>query len=785
MVMNRLFQKFKQDIVGVFLFTTGLFVGLALFSFNPTDPSFNSIGKNLNVSNYCGYVGSFLADGLFQLFGMSAWMISIGAVMISLRSFKGEDLGLKNMRLLWIGCLIVALSTLTSVYFPEKHIFQGQIYIGGLVGLGLSQVLIKVFNPIGVQILLWAFVSIVVIFFSEKTIQELTKIPRSLIALATQKFQLFLKERKKKSFLNNLQKEEKPESRKSPIQLPFKSQESTEVELVEDDSEDIEDSNKESSESNKMIAGAFKMEEPLRRRKVTLKTKVPQRVENWNLPKLALLEDPPASRIKLDKKEIEKKAEILKEKLSVFEVTGEVVAAIPGPAVTMFEFKPSPDVKVSDITNLENDITMALSSESLRILAPIPGRDVVGIETSNAQRETVYLKDMLADEEFWKDDIKLPIALGKTSTGSPKIVDLRRMPHLMVAGTTGSGKSVFTVSMITGLLFRHSPKTLKMIIVDPKQVDYSAFEKIPHLAVPIITDTKQAVIALKWAVHEMEKRYKSMSRFGARKLEDYNDAVSKLTKSEIEEHEKINADYDVTPGKKAEKYYSAPLPYLVIILEEFGDIMSVDKNNVEPQVVRLAQKARACGIHLVLAMQSPRKEVVTGQIKMNIPGRIAFKVSSSMDSRIILDETGAERLLANGDMLFKSPGTSSLVRHHGPYLKDSEISEIANFWADQMKEPEYDSSALKALDGSHDSTETSSDGGLINASEYDDKYDEILSWASSQKSVSASLIQRRFAIGYPRAARIIETFEQEGVVGPANGSKPRQVLINSYDDLDK
>jgi S-DNA-T family DNA segregation ATPase FtsK/SpoIIIE len=354
----------------------------------------------------------------------------------------------------------------------------------------------------------------------------------------------------------------------------------------------------------------------------------------------------------------------------------------------------------------------------------------------------------------------------------------------MVAGTTGSGKSVFTVSLITGLMFRHSPKTLKLIIVDPKQVDYAAFDKIPHLAMPVISDTRQAVVALRWAVNEMEKRYRSMSKFGARGLEIYNEATSKLTKEQIEEHEKINSELDTMPGKKNEKYYFAPQPYIVIILEEFGDLMTVDKQNVEHSVVRLAQKARACGMHLVLAMQSPRKEVVTGLIKTNIPARIAFKVSSTMDSRVILDENGAERLLAQGDMLFKSPGSSALVRHHGPFMKDSEIADICKFWADQAP-PEFDPTAIKALDGPSDGADGlgSDNDSSFGESEYDDRYDEILSWASEQKSISASLIQRRFSIGYPRAARLIETFEREGVVGPSNGSKPRQILVNNLNNL--
>jgi len=303
---------------------------------------------------------------------------------------------------------------------------------------------------------------------------------------------------------------------------------------------------------------------------------------------------------------------------------------------------------------------------------------------------------------------------------------------------------------------------------------------------PLITETRQAVNALKWAVREMEKRYKSMNKFGARGLEAFNETVSKLSKEQIEEHDKFNSELEATPGKKNDMYYYAQLPYIVIVVEEFGDLMSVDKANVETAVVRLAQMARACGIHLILAMQSPRKEVVTGLIKTNIPGRISFKVNSSMDSRIILDETGAERLLAQGDMLYKSPGGSSLIRHHGPFLKDSEINDVAKFWASQA-EPEYDQTAMKAMEAgsgaSGDMTGEDGDDGNFGEESYDERYDEILSWASAQKEISASLIQRRFQLGYPRAARIVETFEREGVVGPANGSKPRQVLVNNLNAL--
>jgi S-DNA-T family DNA segregation ATPase FtsK/SpoIIIE len=798
--MSRLFQKFRQDILGIFFFGAGFFVALSLVSFNPTDPSFNSIGQKLQVANYCGYVGSFLSDGLFQLFGLSAWLFAIGMFRMGVISFQGEKITFKDLKLVWASLLILTLSSLVSVYFPNTKIYQQQIYLGGIIGLGISQVLVKAFNHVGVQVILWSAAAVLVVFYSEKTVQELMAWPMKGLALL-KKIQIpgpkdFFakqsenrKEKKKadkeKKAAEKAEKAGKSEKKESAF-LPLNLKQDSKKEKEQEEAEEIRPLvpvQLEMKDEDDEADEALRVPE---RRKVVMKAKVIRRIENWELPKLSLLEDPPATRFKIDEKEIRKKAETLTDKLGQFSVTGEVVGAKPGPAVTMFEFKPSANVRVSKITELADDLSLALSSESLRIIAPIPGRDVVGIETSNAQRETVYLKDLLADDNFWKEDIKLPMALGKQANGEPKIVDLRKMPHLMVAGTTGSGKSVFVVSAITGLLFKHSPKTLRLIMIDPKQVDLAAFEKIPHLAMPPITETRQAVNALKWAVREMEKRYRSMNKFGARGLEAYNETVANLTKEQIEEHDKANQELEATPGKKADQYYFSQLPYIVIVVEEFGDLMAVDKANVETAVVRLAQMARACGIHLILAMQSPRKEVVTGLIKTNIPGRISFKVNASMDSRIILDETGAERLLAQGDMLYKSPGGSSLLRHHGPFLKDSEINGVAKFWSDQAP-PEYDPTAMKAMEassgGGDGGAEGGGGGGEYGDDSYDDRYDEILAWASNQKEISASLIQRRFQLGYPRAARIVETFEREGVVGPANGSKPRQVLISSFNHL--
>ncbi|MCB0369555.1 MAG: DNA translocase FtsK 4TM domain-containing protein, partial [Bdellovibrionales bacterium] len=712
--MTAFFKKFRQDIKTIIYFGMGLFLGLALFSFNPKDPSLNSIGNKLTPQNYCGWIGSFLSDIIFQAFGISAWLLVAAFIKLGWSSFRGEDIKFRNINFLWLGLLIVNFSALISFYYPDVKIYSEQIYLSGLMGLSIAHVLLKVLNFAGLQVFLWCSTAILIIFYSEKSLNQLFS---PLGKLFSQMKKYFL------SNLSELQKKRKISRKNKEIERRNKP-----TEIIEDKELFIN-----LDKAQQLAIEAFDSEEEIEeveeesrivipKRKVTLKAKPPKRIEKWDMPKLSLLEDPPATRMKIEEKEIRRKAEILTDKLKNFSVEGIIVDAKPGPLVTMFEFKPNADVKLSKITELQDDLALALASESLRVIAPIPGRDVVGIETSNSKRETVYYKDLLAEEDFWSDNLKLPIALGRQVNGEPKIVDLRKMPHLLVAGTTGSGKSVLITSIIAGLLFKHSPKTLRLILVDPKQVDLAAYAKVPHLIMPPVTDSKKAVSSLKWAIREMEKRYKSMSRFGARGLEGFNEVVEKLSAEELADHEKTNQDYENQGIMKLEQYYYTPQPYIVIVVEEFGDLMAVDKQNVEHGVVRLAQMARACGIHLILAMQSPRKEVVTGLIKTNIPGRVGLKVSSKMDSRIILDEGGAERLLPNGDMLFLAPGISKPMRHHGPYLTEKEINELAKHWSDQA-EPEFDPIALKALDGFSEGGDAGAGG--IDDNEYDEMYDQI------------------------------------------------------------
>lgn len=785
--MRNLFKRFSRDITGLLWLSMGIFLTLALLSYHPTDPSLNTIGKALRVQNYCGYFGSFLSDILYQLLGLSAWLLAGMGYRLGYLNFRGREKKFEKLQGLWVVLLLVTGSSLLSLYLPEKKIFSGQIWMGGLIGQMTSRALVAVFNPIGVAVILWTSAIIFVVFYTEQSLGELAKWPTrfleetkehfsevSFFAKAKSIFATFFQRLKNWLDTPPLLTAAGPvvsRERFLPIEPPSAPRDQQQVEMpIEID--DVESEHEPEVQSQPV--------EVVQRRKISLKAKVQRRIEKWELPKISMLEDPPYNRKKVDDREIREKANRLVNKLKHFDVSGEVTGAKPGPAVTLFEFKPSADVKISRITDLADDLSLELSSESVRIIAPIPGRDVVGIETSNTHRETVYLKEILASEEFWSEKIALPLALGCEADGSQKVVDLRKMPHMLVAGTTGSGKSVFVVSLLTGLLFRHSPKTLRLILIDPKQVDLAAFSNVPHLLMPPIREAKKAINALRWAIREMEKRYRSMAKFHSRDLESFNKAVSEFSTAQMAEHEQINQEAEEAQHHNATYYYT-PQPYQVIVVEEFGDLMAVDKSNVENCVVRLAQMARACGLHLILAMQSPRKDVVTGMIKTNIPGRVSFKVASKMDSRIILDESGAERLLARGDMLFLAPGVTKPQRHHGPWLTEKEIEEVAQFWRNQA-EPEFDPYAMRILEGPTGSGQSEGESEMGDAlggdNEFDERYDEILAYVSSLKEVSASHIQTKFRLGYPRAARLMEVFEQQGVVGPTNGSKKRTVLIN-------
>lgn len=470
---------------------------------------------------------------------------------------------------------------------------------------------------------------------------------------------------------------------------------------------------------------------------------------NFKLPPFSLLDKVPSKGGPVDNRALLENSKILERKLQDFGIDGRVLEVRPGPVVTMYEFEPAPGVKVGRITSLSDDLALAMKAMSIRIIAPIPGKSVVGIEVPNQERDMIHLREMLECPAFQKSRSRLTLALGKDIAGSPYMADLAKMPHLLVAGATGTGKSVSVNAMILSILFKATPEEVRFLMVDPKMLELSAYEGIPHLITPVITDPKKAAGALRSIVVEMGKRYRLMAEKGAKNIEKYNQML----------------DEALEEGAEDKK-----LPYIVVIIDELADLMMTSGKDVEECLVRLSQMARASGIHLMIATQRPSVDVVTGLIKTNFPARVAFQLPSRTDSRTILDAGGAETLLGQGDMLFLPPGTSKLQRIHGAYVTEPEIKRVTDFWKNQGA-PQYDNVLMEEAENAL--VETDEDLG----EEFLRRYDEAVAMAGELKMISTSYIQRRFRIGYNTAARIIERMEKEGVVGPAQGSRPREVLL--------
>ena len=470
--------------------------------------------------------------------------------------------------------------------------------------------------------------------------------------------------------------------------------------------------------------------------------------KNFKLPYLDFLDSPPKRRHHINESEIDQKIIDLLEKLKQFKITGDVVATYSGPVVTTFEFRPDAHIKVSKILTLQDDLAMALKAETIRIQAPVPGKDVVGIEIPNKDTETIFLKEVLQSPIFQKAGSPLTMAVGKDIVGNPFVTDLKKLPHLLIAGTTGSGKSVGINAMLVSLLYRNSPDDLKLLMIDPKMLEFSIYNDIPHLLTPVITQAKQAITALANMVVEMEKRYKLMSKTKTKNIDNYNE--------------------------KAKREGYDPFPYIVVIIDELADLMMTSGKDVEFYIARLAQMARASGIHLIVATQRPSVDVVTGLIKANLPSRISFKVGQKIDSKVILDSTGAESLLGRGDMLFTPPGMTGLIRLHAPFITEREIETIVEFLKSQ-REVVYDESFLNEpgslnIMGAEDVKKSGE-------SDFDELYEEAKEIVLSDKKTSISYLQRRLQIGYNRAARIVEQLEMTGVISAPNAKGQREILV--------
>jgi len=523
------------------------------------------------------------------------------------------------------------------------------------------------------------------------------------------------------------------------------------------------------------------------------------RPDTYRLPTLSLLDEPRRDVVPLDEAALHTSARILETKLADFGVAGRVVAVRPGPVITTFEFEPAPGVKVSRIVGLGDDLAMAMRAASVRILAPIPGKPVVGIEVSNPRRQTVFIRELIDDAEYRSGASMLTLAMGKDTTGNCRAADLSGMPHLLIAGATGTGKSVSMNAMILSILFKASPRDVRMIMIDPKMLELSTYENIPHLLVPVVTDPKRAAAALHNMIREMDERYRLLHDKGVRNVDSYNRLIAKergeVAEGDDEDETELSADpeaSDVDPDldlvdaeddeyeeedelEAASSLQHRHLPRIVVIIDELADLMMTVGREIEESITRLAQKARAAGIHLILATQRPSVDVITGLIKANFPARVSFQVTSRTDSRTILDAIGAERLLGKGDMLFLPPGTARVQRLHGAFVSDEEVHRVVEFVRKQEK-PTFEMALLE------DEQDEGTDGDMDGEDPADEMYDKAVHLVTQHRQASISWLQRRLRVGYNRAARMIEQMERDGVVSPPLGAKGREVLAQAIEE---
>ncbi len=721
----------KREIVAALLFTIGLFSSLSLI--------FYSTKSGFDVKGAMGTTGVFISDVLGSAFGIASFVIPVVMFYTAILVFvnrPGSNLYRKS-----IAAFIFLFSTtaILGLIFGN-HYLLGYSPPGGWVGNIISSTLRgKIAGTIGSYMIVTTLIVLSLIILSNQSLsQVLDWIVKSLkIVIDATAYCLNVLRVAAESTVEKLSDFfEKPETI-SPVDsnaMKLRVNVSKEAALNEgaDDTDDLPQ---------------IVVEKPSDISSVNSKHVVQER-ENFRLPHIDLLDPKVKGNIVIDKEAVYKNAKLIEEKLSDFGVSGKVTEIRPGPVITMFEYKPSPGIKINKISALSSDLAMGLSALSIRIIAPIPGRDVIGIEVPNAERETVVLRELLESSEFINSKSMLTLALGKDISGIPFYMDLRRAPHLMIAGTTGSGKSVFLHTVLASMLFKATPYELKFIMVDPKMLELSIYEDIPHLLHPVVTNPKEAAAALRWAVREMELRYKLMSEVGVRDIESYNSYVDKSDPREQDQNS---------------------LAYIVIVIDELADLMMVAPSEIRESVTRLSQMARAAGIHLIVATQRPSVDIVAGLIKANFPARISFLVSSRVDSRIILDSTGAEQLLGKGDMLFLQPGTSKLLRIQGALISDEERESITEFLKAQAK-PEYNQEITKIEES--DSLPEIDD-------EKDELYLEALRIIAETRQASISMLQRKLKIGYNRAARIVEIMEKEGVIGPQESAgKPREVFID-------
>ncbi|MGD9824742.1 DNA translocase FtsK [Desulfobacter sp.] len=802
----------KKELYGIFLLFLIILTSISLFSYHAADPCVGNHFFTLpdHVHNLFGLIGAHVAGLFIFLFGIGALWVPLILCVLGLLLIRK-----KSLETIWqtlTGGLILMLTTGGIFFlFKETYAFSDTtISAGGRVGGRFAGVLLKYANTTGCAILLCFFVLVGFMLVTGISLKDVLNVVWSrLVRLArTIKQDMAEGAGYLKQTLENKRQERKAagiaraEKLKALTILPRSHEKNNgddvrfDVDEFNIDDSDIDDADfSPISETNRDVIqensdapmpGPRNISSPKRKPEpekslaptiVALETDDKEYVADisvndiWEkpdfvLPGLSFLDEKQKTRRHIDTEELQNKASILKKKLEDFNVKGEVVEILPGPVITTFEYRPAPGIKLSKIVGLSDDLALALAAISIRIVAPIPGRDVVGIEIPNNERELVNLREMIASREFVQSKSLLTLGLGKDLLGQPVATKMDKMPHLLIAGATGTGKSVGLNSMIISLLYKATPDEVKLIMIDPKRIELSVYNDIPHLITPVVTDMKKATNALFWAVREMERRYELLELSGLRNIGQFNEMV---------EERLMALDPDTSPGD-IELPGGLPLerlPFIVVIVDELGDLMMVASKDVEYALTRLAQMARAAGIHLIIATQRPSADVLTGTIKANFPTRISFQTSSKIDGRIIIDQGGPESLLGNGDMLFSPPGTGKLMRIQGAFISEKEIGRITSFLKDQ-RQPDYNEEVIQGDDDGQEK--------VFDESEYDEKYDEAVALVTKDRQASISYVQRRLRIGYNRAARLIEMMEHEGIVGPQIGSKPRDILVKTYDE---
>jgi S-DNA-T family DNA segregation ATPase FtsK/SpoIIIE len=710
----------RREIWGVVFLLLTLIVAVSLLSYNPQDPFIWERAQALDqAKNLFGPIGSHLAGGLFWLLGFSSfWLIPI-LLYLAVCFFRGRFPSGATSISVSLVLLVLAFSALISLHIPNGAPYRGAVVSGGVAGSYAAGLGKRVLNDFGAYVL---FLSILIISFMFTTRFSFGMLFKAIweagsrIALYSKELSLKYGERRKRARM-----------RKTTIKRAVDAKK-REMTIVEPQSQKPAKPTQEFFPF--MTApGEFK------------------------LPPLELLDEiPKTDDSQVQKESLRMNALRLEGKLRDFGVDGEVVEIVPGPVITMYEFKPAPGIKISKVASLADDLALNLRASNIRIVAPIPGKSAIGIEIPNNKRRLVTLKEILSSQIFRESPYRLTVALGVDIVGQPVITDLAKMPHLLVAGATGTGKSVSINAMINSILFEATPEMVRFVMIDPKRIELSPYQDIPHLLHPVVNDPKEATKALKWAVDEMERRYSLLSDMGVRNIEAYNRKARKGKGPAVSGTAEVAEEH---------------LPYIVIIIDELADLMMVSSREVEESLARLAQMARAAGIHLIIATQRPSVDVLTGIIKANFPTRVSFQVSSRVDSRTILDVMGAEQLLGEGDMLFLPPGVAKLTRIHGAYVSEDEVKRVASFLKRQMK-PDYDTSIVADITMEQELEEL---GG-----EKDEKYHDAVELVYQTGQASISMVQRKLRVGYNRAARMIEAMEKEGIVGPSDGSKPREVF---------